>query len=395
LVERFNEMLSGIQSRDLTLKKALREREEALSEAETARERFRFMAESMPQKIFTTTAHGDVDYLNRQWQEFSGLSFEEIKQGGWMTIIHPDDYDAVAAAWQHSIQSGEPFHSELRFCRADGEYCWHLGRAHAMRNPEGKISMWIGSYTDIHEQKERETQLRMVNADLEQFVYSASHDLQEPVRTVAVYSEIVAKRYHEQLDGNGQQFLGFLKEGGRRLAMLIRDLLAYTRAGNVQDGRATVDSVRVLQHTLASLAEAIRESDATVTYDALPEVFIGEAHLQQLFQNLITNAIKYRSTDAPRINISAERTAGEWRFRVRDNGIGIDPQYKEKIFGVFKRLHHDDNRGGTGIGLAICRRVVEQYGGRIWVESEEGQGASFFFTVPVGKARSAVESAVG
>ncbi|MBC8166460.1 MAG: PAS domain S-box protein [Bryobacteraceae bacterium] len=395
LVERFNEMLAGIQSRDLTLTEALREREEALSEAETARERFRFMAESMPQKIFTTTSHGDVDYLNKQWQEFTGLSFDQIKRDGWMTIIHPDDYDAVAGVWQHSIESGEPFHWELRFCRADGEYCWHLGRAHAMRNPEGKISMWIGSYTDIHEQKEREAQLRRANADLEQFVYSASHDLQEPVRNVAVYSEVIARRYQAQLDDSGRQFLGFLNEGGHRLAMLIRDLLAYTHAGNVDDRRTTVDSAKVLQHTLSSVAEAIRESGATVTYDPLPEVVMGEAHLQQLFQNLITNAIKYRSTDAPLINISAERVAGEWRFRVQDNGIGIDPRYKEKIFGVFKRLHHDDTRGGTGIGLAICRRVVEQYGGRIWVESEEGRGASFFFTVPLAKARPAIESAIG
>ena len=394
LVERFNEMLAGIQSRDLTLTRALREREEALSEAETARERFRFMAESMPQKIFTTTSSGDVDYLNKQWQEFSALSFDDMKRGGWTKIIHPDDYEAVAGLWEHSIKTGEPFHSELRFCRADGAYRWHLGRAHAMLDPEGNVAMWIGSYTDIHEQKEREGQLRRANADLEQFVYSASHDLQEPVRNVAVYSEIVAKRYRAQLDSNGQQFLTFLNEGGRRLAMLIRDLLAYTRAGNLEGGGATVDSAKVLQHTLSSLAEAIRESGAVVTYHELPEVFMGEAHLQQLFQNLITNAIKYRGEDTPRIHISAQRASGEWRFVVQDNGIGIDPRYKEKIFGVFKRLHHDDKRGGTGIGLAICQRVVEQYGGRIWVESEEGKGATFFFTVPIGKARAA-ESAAG
>ncbi|HYP07490.1 MAG TPA: PAS domain S-box protein, partial [Bryobacteraceae bacterium] len=295
LVERFNDMLAAIQSRELKLTKALREREEALNDAERAHERFRFMAESMPQKIFTTTAEGEVDYVNRQWQEFTGLSFEEVKRGAWMTIIHPDDNAAVLKKWKDSIETGATFHSELRLGRADGRYCWHLGRAHAMRDAQGNVSMWIGSYTDIHEQKEREAQLRRANADLEQFVYSASHDLQEPVRNVAVYSEIIARRYDGQLDDSAQQFLGFLKEGGRRLAMLMRDLLAYTRAGNVEGNLTPVDSAKVLQHTITSLAEAVRESGAVVTCDPLPEVSMREAHLQQLFQNLIGNAIKYRS----------------------------------------------------------------------------------------------------
>ncbi len=242
--------------------------------------------------------------------------------------------------------------------------------------------MWIGSNTDIHEQKEKEEALRRANDDLQQFAYSASHDLQEPIRNVAVYSEIVAKRYHSVLDADGQQFLGFLKEGGRRLATLVNDLLAYTRAGTAELNETPVDSSVVLNHSLASLAEAIRESNGKVTYDALPEVYMGEAHLQQVLQNLIGNALKYRNENPPLIHVSAVSQGAVWRFSVADNGIGIDPQYKEKIFGVFKRLHHDRTYSGTGIGLAICQRVVERYGGRIWVESEPGKGATFFFTVP-------------
>jgi light-regulated signal transduction histidine kinase (bacteriophytochrome) len=138
----------------------------------------------------------------------------------------------------------------------------------------------------------------------------------------------------------------------------------------------------VLEHTLASLAEAVRERDASVSSDVLPEVYMGESHLQQVLQNLIGNALKYRSQDPPRIHVSASKRGAAWCFSVRDNGIGIDPKYKEKIFGVFKRLHHDQKYGGTGIGLAICQRVVERYGGRIWVESEPGKGATFYFTVP-------------
>ncbi|HLK20342.1 MAG TPA: ATP-binding protein [Bryobacteraceae bacterium] len=398
LVDRFNEMLAGIQSRDDDLKKALLERELALMEVERERERFHFMAESMPQKIFTARPNGSIDYFNQQWALFTGLSLDQIAALGWTQFIHPDDREESARGWQDAISSGEPFHCEHRFRRADGVYRWHLTRALAMRDATAGISLWIASSTEIHQQKEKEDELRRANDDLQQFAYSASHDLQEPIRNVAVYSDLVAKKYHNVLDADGQQFLGFLQEGGRRLATLINDLLAYTRAGMAQVVEAPVSATSVFEHTLASLAEAIRESDAVVTSDVLPEVFMGESHLQQVFQNLIGNALKYRSEDAPRIHVSAGKRGAAWLFSVRDNGIGIDPRYKEKIFGVFKRLHHDHKYGGTGIGLAICQRVVERYGGRIWVESEPGQGATFFFTVPQSAQRvrsSAAESSAG
>jgi PAS domain S-box-containing protein len=376
LVERFNEMLVGIQSRDDHLQTALREREEAL-------ERFRFMAESMPQKIFTAAPNGEIDYFNQQLLEFTGLSFDHIKGWGWAKFVHPDDVEANLISWRESIASGQPFHFQHRLRRFDVAYRWHLCRAHAMRDARGNISMWIGSDTDIHEQKETEDELRRANEDLQQFAYSASHDLQEPIRNVTVYSEIVAKRYHNLLDADGRQFLGFLVEGGRRLAKLIDDLLAYTRAGVIEAGDLTPkDSSAALQDAISSLSEAIRESGATVTQDLLPVVYMGEAHLQQVFQNLIGNALKYRKEEAPRIHVSVRRNGSAWCFSVQDNGIGIDPQYKEKIFGVFKRLHRDPKYSGTGIGLAICQRVVELYGGRIWVESEIGKGATFFFTIP-------------
>jgi light-regulated signal transduction histidine kinase (bacteriophytochrome) len=200
------------------------------------------------------------------------------------------------------------------------------------------------------------------------------------------------------LDADGRQFLGFLTEGGRRMAMLINDLLAYTRAGAADVDVSLQDSNTVLQQTLAGLAEAIRESGATVTHDVLPQIYIGEAHLQQVLQNLISNAIKYRAEEPPKIHIFASNVGAAWQFSVKDNGIGIDPQYKEKIFGVFKRLHRDQKYSGTGVGLAICQRVVERYGGRIWVESSVGRGATFHFTIPryAGRVkRAAAERADG
>jgi len=390
LVDRFNDMLSGIQLRDNNIRRALLDREEALQDAEKARERFHFMAESMPQKIFTATPSGDVDYFNLQWKEFVGFPLENE---GWIQFLHPDDLDANLRGWRHSIETGEPFHFQHRIRRADGVYRWHLTRAHAMRDADGNLTMWIGSNTDIHEQKEKEEELRIANDDLQQFAYSASHDLQEPVRNVAVYSELVAIQYRDRLDAEGQQFLGFLAEGGRRLARLINDLLAYTRAGTIEGDLTTLDSSAVLRDSLSSLAEAIRESKGIVTYDSLPGVYMAEAHLQQVFQNLLSNALKYRTEEPPKIHVSALSQGTMWCFSVRDNGIGIDPQYKEKIFGVFKRLHRDQKYAGTGIGLAICQRVVERYGGRIWVESEPGQGATFLFTVP--KYEPRVEAGAG
>jgi len=382
LVDRFNEMLAGIQSRDDRLTKALQDREEALRDAEKARERFRFLAESMPQKIFTARRGGEVDYVNRQWIEFSGLSFDQLRHWNWTRVIHSDDLKANLRVWRRSLRMGEPFHIQHRIRRADGTYRWHLTRVHAMRDAQGSISLWIGSNTDIHEQKETEEELRRANEGLQQFAYSASHDLQEPVRNVTVYSELIAKRYHDVLDADGRKFLGFLSEGGRRLGMLINDLLAYTRAGTAESEITVQDAGTVLRHTLSALAEAIRESHATVTSGSLPEVFMGEAHLQQILQNLIGNSLKYHSEVPPRVHISAVDLGSKWRFAVEDNGIGIDPGYKEKIFGVFKRLHHNHKYQGTGIGLAICQRVVERYGGRIWVDSVPGKGATFYFTVP-------------
>lgn len=382
LSDRFNEMLAGIQSRDNDLKKALADREAALEEVERERERFSFMAESMPQKIFTASPTGESTYLNKLWMDFTGLSFEQIRDWGWTQFVHPDDLDDALRAWRHAIATGEPLQMTARFRRADGVYRWHLNRAQAMRDAEGAITLWVGSSTEIHEQKEIEEELRRANEDLQQFAYSASHDLQEPIRNVAVYSEIVARRYDKFLDDDGRQFLGFLREGGRRLATLVGDLLAYTRASMAELSATELDSNIALQNARASLAEAIRESGAEVTSDPLPKVSMGEVHLQQVFQNLIGNALKYRGEAPPRIHISALERGSMWCFSVADNGIGIDPRYKETIFGVFKRLHNGDQYSGTGIGLAICQRVVERYGGRIWVESEPGVGSTFYFTVP-------------
>src|SRR5277367_782542 len=270
LVDRFNEMLAGIQSRDNDLKNALGDLEAALQEVEQERRRFSFMAESMPQKIFTASPTGDSMYLNQLWMDFTGLQYERIRDWGWTQFIHPDDLESSVRDWKQAIDTGEPLQITNRFRRADGIYRWHLSRARAMRDASGDIVLWVGSSTEIHEQKEIEEELRRANEDLQQFAYSASHDLQEPIRNVAVYSEVIARRYENLVDDEGRQFLGFLREGGRRLATLVNDLLAYTRASMAELGEAELDAALALENALASLAQAVRETGAVVTRDALP-----------------------------------------------------------------------------------------------------------------------------
>jgi len=236
-----------------------------------------------------------------------------------------------------------------------------------------------------YEIRRRQETLARVNSDLEQFAYSASHDLQEPIRNIAIYSELLNRRYGNVLDERGKEFLDYVNEGARRMEALVQDLLAYTKAASIADEvPEPVDAEKALQAALSNLAEAIRQSDVQMNFGKLPVVRMREVHLQQLFQNLIGNAIKYRSQERPQLSISSERSDSSWLFSIRDNGIGISPEYKEKIFGLFKRLHGNDQYEGTGIGLAICQRIVDRYRGRIWVESEPGKGSTFFFTIPAG-----------
>ena len=225
-------------------------------------------------------------------------------------------------------------------------------------------------------------ELARSNADLEQFAYVASHDLQEPLRMVAAYTQLLAERYRGQLDENADKFLGYASEGALRMQSLIQDLLAFSRVGRVGDARGRVDCNAAMEEVLLTLGPTIHESGAVVTHGALPVVWADRSQIAQVLQNLVGNAIKFRGKEPPAISVQAEKTGGQWLFSVSDNGIGIAPEFAQSIFTVFQRLHTRSEYPGNGIGLAICKKIIEHCGGKIWVESQVGRGSIFKFTIP-------------
>ncbi len=234
-----------------------------------------------------------------------------------------------------------------------------------------------------HRVTERTRELQRSNEELEQFAYVASHDLQEPLRMVGSYVQLLERRYKDKLDADANEFIGFAVNGAKRMQSLIQALLSFSRVGTRGINFQPTDCAELLQRVLGDLKLGIKEAQATVTYDELPKVTGDAVQLSQLFQNMIGNAIKFRGEELPRIHIGVERKEDDWEFCVRDNGIGIDPQYFERIFIIFQRLHNREKYAGTGIGLAVCKKIVQRHGGRIWVESGEGTGAAFHFTIPV------------
>jgi light-regulated signal transduction histidine kinase (bacteriophytochrome) len=248
----------------------------------------------------------------------------------------------------------------------------------------------VGSMRDITERKETDEKLSQImaelarsNTELERFAYVASHDLQEPLRMVASYTQLLARRYKGKLDADADEFIGYAVDGATRMQQLINGLLDYSRVGTRGKLFEPTDCEAVFSYAVANLKAAIKETDAVVEHAPLPTVVADATQMVQLFQNLIGNAIKFHSEKKPEVHVGAERDGTEWIFSVRDNGIGIDPQYFDRIFAIFQRLHGRGEYPGTGIGLAICKKIIERHKGRIWVESQPEKGATFYFTLPI------------
>jgi PAS domain S-box-containing protein len=330
-----------------------------------------------------TDESGSIFWYNQRWYDYTGTTLETMRGWGWQNVHHPRHVERVVAHIKHCFETGKTWEDTFPLRGKDGTYRWFLSHALPIRDESGRIIRWFGTNTDITQRLKTEQELRSANNDLEQFAYSVSHDLQEPLRSVSIYSELLIRRCADRQDGEAQELLRHLAEGASRMEVLVGDLLEYTRVIKLDVSTDKTDANSALATVLSNLAETIAGADARVISGELPEVRVSGVHLQQIFQNLISNALRYRGREPPVVQVEARQHGGGYAlFSVKDNGIGFEPQYKEQIFGLFKRLHASAEYPGTGLGLAICRRIVERYRGRIWAESSPGEGSTFYFTLP-------------
>jgi PAS domain S-box-containing protein len=354
-------------------------------------ERFQGLATAFPQLVWSSKADGNLEYANSLWKEYTRSNREsEGEQTFWEELLHPEDAGRHMERWKESMESGKMFESQVRLRRgADGTYRWFICRAVAVRGRDNRIVRWLGACTDINDQMNYAVDLRMTNealersnADLEQFAYAASHDLQEPLRMISLYTQLLQEEYSGVLDETARSYVDFAVGGAQRMERLLQDLMAYSRVSAAPASQAeSSDAAVALEAALGNLEATVRKSGAQFHIGELPVVAAPPVHMVLLFQNLVGNALKYCGGKVPEVWIDAAQKDKFWEFSVRDNGIGIEPQYVKQIFGVFKRLHGAEYEG-TGIGLAVCQRIVERTGGKIWLESTPGEGATFYFTLP-------------
>ncbi len=363
----------------------------AVAERERAAEHFRVLVQAAPEAIVMVDQGGRITQLNPRMEKLFGYTRRQLI-GQQIDRLVPHRSQSDHHGYRASFLADPQVRAmgtgrDLFGLRRDGrEVAVEIGLSPITTN-EGTFV--IAVIVDITERKRLEDESRLYaeelarsNADLEQFAYVASHDLQEPLRMVTSYCDLLQQRYRGRLDKDADDFIGFAVEGANRMRALVQDLLAYARVSGDRRLDAPVDCNEALDRALIDLHSAVQDSSAHVTSDRLPIVSADARQMEQLFQNLIGNAIKFRREEQPAIQVGADREDGVWLFSVADNGIGIDPKYSDKIFEMFQRLHGRSEYSGTGVGLAICRKIVERHGGRIWFDSQPGEGSTFYFTLP-------------
>jgi PAS domain S-box-containing protein len=336
------------------------------------RERLAAIVQNSEDAIASKTLDGEITSWNAGAERMFGYTAAEAI-GHPIRIVVPDRCVDEEVGLLDRMRRGEPIsHLETVRRHKDGREFQVSATLSPIRGSAREI---VGVASIVRE-------LKRSNAELEQFAYIASHDLQEPLRMVANYTELLAQRYRGKLDERADKYIHYASDGARRMQLLVADLLAYARVGSQGKPLVRVSTLGVVRRVLESLRRAVREAAATVEFDELPDVLADEVQLQQLFQNLLGNAVKFRSEAPLRIAVVAAPAADGWKFSITDNGIGIEMRYAERIFQMFQRLHERGKYDGSGIGLAIAKRIVERHGGRIWLESEPGVGTTFHFTLP-------------
>jgi len=375
--------------------------------------KFRLLADSMPQLIWTSDTLGNLNYFNETIYNYSGLSKEDIEKNGWLQIVHPDDREENVKLWMESVKTGHDFLFIHRFKRYDGEYRWQLSRAIAQLDESGKVQMWVGTSTDIEEQKnftnqledqiiERTTQLELKNRDLvnmnielQSFAYISSHDLQEPLRKIQTFASRLADLDEQNISANAKSYLNRIEYSAKKMQNLIQDLLTYSRANSADRVFTLVKIDEIAEEVISDFSDRIEEKHAIVEYHDLGEATLIQFQFRQMLHNLVENALKFSHPGVPPIvKISVTKVQGKslpnaefkdkmyLHLQVSDNGIGFELAYKDKIFEVFQRLNTENEYKGTGIGLAIVKKIVENHKGFIMVSSEKGKGSVFNIYIP-------------
>jgi PAS domain S-box-containing protein len=365
------------------------ERKQAEEVLRHSEEHFRLMTENALDIITILEADGAIRYESTSIKQVLGYKREDLIGKHYSEFIHPDDLPDVMKIFNQLIKEpGFILFLQARCRHKDGSWrILEIMGNNLIDNPAVKGIVF--NSRDITKRKQAEEELKQLsdelkrsNKDLQQFASAASHDLQEPLRGIEGFIKLLEKRYKGKLDEKADEFIDYVLTDVNRMQMLIKDLLEYSRVSAKGKVVSPANCSVVLEQALSNLRAAIDKSGAVVTYDLLPTVMGDDAQLSRLFQNLVGNAIKFRSKEPLNIRISAHREGDEWIFSIRDNGIGIHPEQAERIFVIFQRLHSKQEYPGTGLGLALCKRIVERHGGRIWVESEHGKGSGFFFALP-------------
>jgi PAS domain S-box-containing protein len=435
VAERLGQTIARIQSEE-RLKQALEQAERLLAQSERSEQLLREVIDASPDWIFVKNLDLRYVLVNKSYAAALGMKSEEIIGRNENEIARSikqnngkpyQGFQAFNEASKVALQGQTIHNPETHLTKLDGSTLFLDAHFIPLCDSHGNIYGVLGIARDVTERKEWEHKLQQwneelerrvrvrteeleaeiferkkaekalaqqaqdlarSNADLEQFAYIASHDLQEPLRMISSYLQLLERRYKDRLDDDAREFIAFAVDGAIRMKSLINDLLTYSRIGTHPPDFKLVDSEMVLKRSLTHLKLSIEENQAIITFDSLPHIIADEVQLEQLFRNLISNALKFRGQDPPQIHIGCQRRERDDLFWVKDNGIGIEPQFADRIFVIFQRLHTIDEYPGTGIGLAISKRIVERHNGRIWVESEPGKGSTFYFTIPKPESNS-------
>jgi two-component system CheB/CheR fusion protein len=370
---------------------------------------FQFIADSMPQKVWTADTEGKRNYFNKQWLDYTGLSLEELKNEGWKKIVHPHDLPNTEKRWQEALETGNDFETEDRKLNNEGSYKWHLTRAAAFRDDTGVIKMWIGTNTEVEKQKMKalefenavkdrtkelehaNEELQKMNKELESFTYVSSHDLQEPLRKIQTFTTRILEKESQNLSDQGKDYFRRMQEAAKRMQTLIQDLLAFSRINSGERQFEPTDLINIVEEVKKDLKEAIEEKQAIIeTKELSGQVLIIPFQFRQLMHNLISNALKFSKPGVPPlITIKSEILASYLPFEgqachitIADTGIGFEQHFADQIFEVFQKLHGKDEYPGTGIGLAIVKKIINNHNGTITATSKLRKGTTFDIYIP-------------